>query len=568
MRRIKTFVMDLPMKLKLSLLCFLLVVFSTFLLTSVVYIYTAGMIKSDTERYTDEVMLQSGNYLDEKMRGILQKTNYMQLNPDFIRIMKSILYKEKDSYVDETSRITDIISQIKSGEELVESVYVSAKNHTFYNFDSGIAKTTDFEGTGLYGEIVDKKRIYWGTAGENELLNSRVEVIPMVLPVTIYKEQFDDAFIILNLNADVLKRQLDEIGDNLGGIVYIRNEAGDLVITSGGGKEKAGEILAAEEAGRAKNYQISRSGLRVNGWEIGCIQSNRSLLARVNTLRNFMVGIAVFCVVLFAIVAGMLADSITRPLKKLQELMEQAVKMEFRQEFNVRYRDEVGHLALGFNEMCHRIRSLMRQVEEEEEQKRKAELQALNAQINPHFLYNTLDCIYWTSMKDGNQDIAEVALNISNVFRLGLNKGRETTTVEREVRHAVSYMRVQKVIYKGKFDFQVYCQQDLKDCEIIKLILQPLVENSILHGFNNMECGGEIFIEARGDGEFIQFKVSDNGCGIDESAAEASGREDGGLALENIRTRLKLHYQDQASLRLSQEGEGGTTVTVRIPYVR
>lgn len=115
MRRIKTFVMDLPMKLKLSLLCFLLVVFSTFLLTSVVYIYTAGMIKSDTERYTDEVMLQSGNYLDEKMRGILQKTNYMQLNPDFIRIMKSILYKEKDSYVDETSRITDIISQIKSG---------------------------------------------------------------------------------------------------------------------------------------------------------------------------------------------------------------------------------------------------------------------------------------------------------------------------------------------------------------------------------------------------------------------------------------------------------------------
>ena len=559
MDKIKTFIMNLSVKKKMIWLCFFLLFFSSMLLTSVVYLYTSKMIKDDTQRYSEEVMNQCGNYLNEKIKSILQNTYYLQLNPDFIQTMKNIKYSENRNYVDETGNINDIIAQLKSGEELIESISIYAEGQVFYNFDAGIAKNFHFLETELYHEMEDYTKIYWGSVCENELLNSKGLVIPMVFPVIVYNERFDDSYIILNLNASILREQLCEIGESLEGNVFIQNEEGEIIVF---GDESLEEDWLKERLSESNGnkYQITLSGKMINGWQIGCLQSNWVLLKKVRILRNFMIVLAIICVAVFTVMASMVSNTITRPLKRLQVLMEQAVKNEFRQEFQVKYRDEIGQLAGCFNEMCVRIRWLMEQVELEAALKRKAELQALNDQINPHFIYNTLDCIYWACMRDGNKDIADVAFNISNVFRLGLNKGNEITTIKKELKHVESYMKIQKIIYKGKFDYQIYCQQDIKNVKIIKLILQPLVENSILHGFKNMECDGEIFIQVSDSGQHIVFQVIDNGCGMD--------KPEGGLAIKNIRKRLKLHYQDQASLEYEQGEFGGTAAIIKIPLER
>lgn len=561
--------MNLPMRIKLTILCFTLLAVSTFLSISVVYLYTSSVIKSDAEKYTNEVMVQSQKYLDEKLSAILSKTNYLHLNTNFIKIMKNILHGENVNYVSESSKITDILYQIKAGNELIESVYVHTQETAFYTLPSGRRTKIFFTDTELFHEIDNIHKIYWGTTSYNELFTNETLVIPIVIPVTIYNENMRDAYIIVNLNAKVLQKELYNISENIDGMVYIRNARGDLVVSDSFEESRVWQIEEILNGNQedAKYYQMSEASLSINEWVIGCIQSEQVLLKKVYILRYMMVLIAGICILLFTGVAVILADSITRPLKKLQEMMKNVVAFGFEQKFNVKYKDEVGQLANGFNDMCIRISDLMKQVEREEEQKRTAEFRALSAQMNPHFLYNTLDCIYWACMKNGNMDVANVALNISNVFRLGLNKGNEITTVEKEIKHVTSYLEIQKTIYRGKFEFQIFCEQELLSCETIKLLLQPLVENSIVHGFQRIESGGTIFVEILSQREKILFRVTDNGEGMEASAIRKILEEKGedSFAVYNIIQRLNLHYGEEAGLTYYNKEECGFAAEIVIP---
>ena len=564
---VKMWFMNLSMKRKLILLCVSLIALSTFLSSCVVYLYTADRIRASSRAYVSEVMEQSAGYLNEQLKNVLSMMNQLQTEDDFIQAMKSLLYEPKQSYAVESTVISNRLSQYRATEELISSLYVHTDRCAFYNYSSVLRDGASFPSTELYRQLQGQSQyIYWGVAMQDELFRGESEVVPMVIPVRIMGVDTNGQFIVVYLKAEALRQRLAGIASNVGGWLYIINDAGEIVLTDSTDPQRKEQITRALAGGGQSDYQISHAVLPLNGWRIGCVQETRVLLQDVRTVRNLMVLIALLCAVLFSLAAALVANSIASPLRKLQRIMEQSEKNSFSLNFNVRYRDEVGQLGQVFNVMCARIRSLVSRVEQEQEQKRSAELRALNAQINPHFLYNTLDCVYWTSMKNGDRMVADMALDISSLFRLGLNQGRELTTLGNEIQHVTSYLHIQKTIYKEKFTYTISCDPILYPCPIIKILLQPLAENSILHAFQDRETGGQLCITVARRGSVLSLQVADNGRGVEEEQLTRilSGQGDG-YALCNIQQRLRLHYPGAASLAFRREA-GWFIAEITLPW--
>ena len=212
----------------------------------------------------------------------------------------------------------------------------------------------------------------------------------------------------------------------------------------------------------------------------------------------------------------------TASLESLAQTMTAAAREDYQVEFRHPYRDEIGQLAASYNEMLAQIRRHIQALEEEklhvqqvQRQKRKAELLALQAQINPHFLYNTLNMITWQAVDLGAEDISVISSSLGRYFRISLSRGREIIPLRDEIDHVNSYLEIQKIRYKSKLTYDVQLPEELGEIPVIKLILQPLVENALYHGIKVKKSGGGIRVRAGLDGTVLTLTVEDDGVGIE-----------------------------------------------------
>ncbi len=198
----------------------------------------------------------------------------------------------------------------------------------------------------------------------------------------------------------------------------------------------------------------------------------------------------------------------------------------------------------------------------------------LQAQINPHFLYNTLDSLYWDAFNLGDMELAENIMALSELFRLALSRGKGIVTVEAEFKLIESYLRIQKMRFEKKMDYKINLLSDMKDMEIPKLILQPFVENAIVHGLENTSHIGCVNVHGYLEGEYMVFKISDNGAGMtgeqlqqlfSDDAKQYSTQRISKYAIKNVQERLKLLYNDHFDLKIISTLNVGTTVTIQIP---
>ena len=233
---------------------------------------------------------------------------------------------------------------------------------------------------------------------------------------------------------------------------------------------------------------------------------------------------------------------------------------------------EVQNLSASFDHMVKKIQALMATVRSEELNLRKTELKALQAQINPHFLYNTLDSISWMCEQGRNEEAVVMVGALARLFRISISKGHELIPIRSEVQHAQSYLQIQSVRYKEQFSYKFDVDEDCLDFLCNKITLQPLIENAIYHGINGLVDEGEIRIGVRAEGEDILLSVADNGVGMEpeQAAAILQDRSDrkSGIGLKNVNDRLKIWFGDRYGLTISSVPDEGTTVTVRMPKVR
>ncbi len=281
--------------------------------------------------------------------------------------------------------------------------------------------------------------------------------------------------------------------------------------------------------------------------------------------------------VLFAVLISIrLSTILTRPIRTLYTAMQHVEEGDF--QFCIetsQYHDETAYLATGFNKMIQKINQQMAEIKAKERSKRKADIKILYEQINPHFLYNTLDSINWlaTSSKEENREkVSEMVTSLSDMLRLGLSKGRDKIEVRDEIAHVKAYINIQQIRYNNSFRVTFDIQENILSKYVIKILLQPLVENAIMHGFGDMEYDGYIKISGFARENALVFRVEDNGRGGDLEhirAAISSGQNSagsrGGFGLYNVQERIHLYCGTAWGITVSESQLGGLCFTVRVP---
>ena len=297
-----------------------------------------------------------------------------------------------------------------------------------------------------------------------------------------------------------------------------------------------------------------------------------------NVRDSVMVSAALIIGVLLLLLPIALAfsNSIAKPLHALCDSMKKFKKGDFSQYVEYEAGDEIGEVTRGYNDMVHNIGELIDTTYILKLRERESELNTLQAQINPHFLYNTLDSIYWKALADGNDDTAEMVYSLSRIFRLSLNRGQGMTTVEKEIELVEHYLSIQKKRFNEKLDYSIDVDDSIRQYIMPKLVLQPFVENAIVHGIEQEGKGGSVSVLARKEENRLYFVINDSGKGMSaeqikrlfnrEAGEVNTSKTPGGYAISNVYERLKLRYKDEFELLIESREMEGTKITISIPY--
>ena len=319
------------------------------------------------------------------------------------------------------------------------------------------------------------------------------------------------------------------------------------------------------------SYIVIQKALPWCGWTLYSAISTDHLNASGLKITSAILLISAITGILCIFCSMLISDTITRPLGKLVALIGQVKQGNFQVQMPIRGKDEISTLGRHFNDMIHHIQRLLEEIREGSQKLRKSELAALQAQIAPHFLYNTLDSIIWLIRSGQRQQAIEMTRALSGFFRLGISRGYDIISLRDELEHVKNYLIIQKIRYDEKFSYTIQADPDILDCYVLKLILQPLVENAIYHGIKPTDRVCRIDISAGKQEDWILLKVRDNGRGMTEeefSRLKADLESPGpsqSYGLKNVKLRLDIFFEEQCSLNI-QSGYGtGTEITIRIP---
>ena len=286
--------------------------------------------------------------------------------------------------------------------------------------------------------------------------------------------------------------------------------------------------------------------------------------------------ILVFILIGAFVISRKIVEGITEPIQKLCEAAEAAGSGDFKIRAEDKGLDEISVLNESFNQMVEEIGQLVEDIHTEELNLRAAELRVLQEQINPHFLYNTLDNIIWLAESNDTEQVVKMVSSLSSFFRTTLSKGKEFITVKEEEQHIRSYLEIQQFRYRDILAYEIAIPEELYQYEVIKLTLQPLVENALYHGVKKKRGVGHIYVSAEYCQDVIIFKVKDDGIGMEEArlaqvramleSGQLEKKEDsGGFGLVNVNQRIKLHYGKEYGLKVQSVYGEGTEIWVRIP---
>ena len=319
-----------------------------------------------------------------------------------------------------------------------------------------------------------------------------------------------------------------------------------------------------------KLYSISRS--EKTGWTVVDCVRVEELLRKSNKAQSLYVLVAMGLMIVALFFSRFISRSITQPIQQLCDSMARVQEGDFSvSDVVVDSQNEIGSLTKSFNVMTHRIQDLMEQNIREQEAKRKSELKALQSQINPHFLYNTLDSIIWMAEGKKNEEVVLMTASLARLLRQSISNEDEVVSIGQEVEYARGYLTIQKMRYKDKMEFQIDVDPSILHIPLIKLVLQPVIENAIYHGLKYKESKGLLMVKGfRKNGNAV-LQVTDNGVGMDQETLDhiyekhKVNYQSNGVGVYNVQKRLQLYYGSEYGITYESEKGVGTTATITIP---
>ena len=387
--------------------------------------------------------------------------------------------------------------------------------------------------------------------------------------------------VVLDVRFSQIANYVDEVGIGQHGYCFIMDKKGNIVyhpqqqLIYSGLKSEQTDILTRAGDGTLvkKNVIYSIRSLDNCDWRIvGVSYIDELVTVKVRGAMQILLVMIAFVLVTVFLSSFLLTHMISHPIQSLVKAMKdfEADAEEFSYQ-PVHGSKEMIALSDSFGHMVGRIQDLMEKVRREEITLRKTELKALQAQINPHFLYNTLDAIGWMCEEERSKDAVEMVNALARLFRISISKGHELIPIGKEVEHARSYLMIQNFRYKNQFTYSFDIEEECLPYLCNKITLQPIIENAIYHGINRMVDEGEIRIRIYGEGDDIVFSVSDNGVGMSkEQCGNILKSEPGdqtGIGIKNVNDRIKIYFGEEYGITIESEPDEGTCVSIRMPKI-
>ena len=395
----------------------------------------------------------------------------------------------------------------------------------------------------------------------------------------------EQAVLLIEMAYQGLEEVLDEVTLGNGGYIYLMDSKGEIIwhpkyelIASGRVKEN--NLVAAgyddgsrEEIFNGTRQTVVTKTVGYTGWKlVGVIKGTGISLNMLKT-RLFIVFVILLIIFIVILINSYISFRVTNPIRELEKSVKALEEGNLDADIYMGGSYEVQHLGKSVQDMKFRIKGLMQDIVNEHEEKRKSEFDSLQAQINPHFLYNTLDIIVWQIENEKQSEAVHTVTALARFFRLSLGKGKNIVTVKDEIDHVKNYLMIQHMRFKNKFDYEFDIAEDVLELPSLKLMLQPLVENAIYHGMEFMDGDGMIMVKAWRKEDELYLSVADNGLGMTEDKVEmiltgksTSGNGRGsGIGVKNVNERIKLYFGEAYGLTIDSEPDEGTTVIIHLP---
>lgn len=579
-------------KLRLIIYFLALIILPVFITLIVTHIKSIEIIQRKVQEAIDNNIGQ----LETNVDGILENSkgtlNVFITNDDF----KSLLTRhiKIDSYRDfqKIREIMNLLSNLVASSRDIDSIYVYDRfDDLLITSNHSAIANSDFASSPIFREAVKKRRT------EQWIPNRRTQppftvndnLVTYAMPIKIYERDLVIGYVFINVNERALYKYLEQIRFDNQGYVVIANPQGEVI------SYRDPQMLGRNNSPQFQYIRQALRGsvkfpLKINGGTELVFQKTspktgfyyfavaplRKINQEINTLRNVIILVALLTILLACLLSFVFLQQIYIPIDRLVAAMMKVVNQpNFDYRIREQRRDEFGILYSSFNQMVNGMKQLLDQLVAEKLKKKEVQLRLLQAQINPHFLYNTLNSIYCIAKLHQVPEITQLSHALINFFRISLSGGQELIRVREMLAQIDYYVSIQNVRYQGRFDVVTDIEEELLDWRVLKFLLQPLVENAIMHGMKNQEERGVIEITGYRTGDGTKFTVRDNGVGIPARkleeiwahlAAAPEEEENGDMfALRNINRRIRLYYGESYGLHIFSTEGSGTVVEVFLP---
>lgn len=393
--------------------------------------------------------------------------------------------------------------------------------------------------------------------------------------------------LLVDMNYSSIEQLLTKANtDNASEYVYLMDGSGELIYHP---KQKLiytdlfseNNLVAAsyEDGSHKEEYDgekriVTVKTISYTGWKIVSVVPMSSFDMGISGMRMFVILLMSLSMLMIILLNQFVSANIAKPLKRLNDSVKDWEAGNMNPDIYVGGSLEVEHLGKTLRSTVAQIQELMHDILVEQEEKRKSELDALQSQINPHFLYNTLDSIVWMIEGERYEDAVFMVTQLASLFRISLSRGKTIISMEDELKHARNYMNIQKIRYKNKFTVEFQVEDAILSCCTVKLVIQPLLENAIYYGMESMDGDGEITVVGYRKGDDVYVEVRDNGLGMPDEMVDALLTENNrvrkhgsGVGLINVHNRIRLRFGEPYGLEIESCLDEGTTVRIHLPYI-
>lgn len=563
-------------KLKMAFLA--VIVVSVLMTGGLSYYISAATMEKNALKLTQDTVARSAQIVDEKLNKLMLIMMTFMISRPFYEMLKDVVSGDDSRYYKHLTDLDNVFSQARVAEPLIHSIYVSTPIGEFYPSSMNRNRLNAFQDTFLYDRIGQEKKNLWVEGHEDMLFTGKDRVVSLILE-PIFDTPVSGVYIVVNIREEGFRKLVQ--GDaGSGGASFLLNNEGDTVYPA-----TEPLVRQAVEAGNLKGmmnnaegsqsfelngetYLLNYAGIGIADWTMTTIQSRAVVLKDLEKVKWLIAAVALAAFIVTLLISNAFSRYLLKPLQGLLKVMKRVEHNDLTARFESSSGDELGQVGHRFNRMLEQIVVLIHEVTEAQTHKRSAEIKALSAQMDPHFLYNTLNTIYWKLKLKQIEPSQQMVMSLSRLFQLGLNNGKEITSLSKELEHVRQYLELQLNCYEGLFTYEIHVRQpELLALSIPRILLQPLTENSILHGFRDLKSGGRIEIEIGEDGERWTIVVRDNGKGMEEELVRALFwmESSKGYAVFNLIQRLQLYYGDEATLQVSSKPEQGTEIRISLP---